>query len=608
MDNNHIFYIHLKCKRWENIFPNILTILFLLIIPNIIVAQNTYLLNGKNNDIGDAHIQALENGNYWTFQSLPSGSPVTGFPIIRITEFNECGPVKAVEFTHPEIYGVTRFNQSFDDGDTVRIAMRVNPRNLYSHDEVGVLSVDKNTFGYRYQYVRADNIIIPKAFIPAGPDQYFLHTFLSYTDRPPQYCSFLLDKEFNILNQYENFSEWTATGSVASTPNGYITATSENIYKLDLGLNPVWRKKLNNGHYIGNFIGQDDGVIMYVAQRPSPREIVLIKLDFNGNIIWQSGNLNFNNLKDRSFIVAENSGGNVNVVVFKFDSSNLFTDQLVVFTVDADNGNVLSAKNTFNHSLIEKFRLVDFSTNINSQNLLTLRTPDDKHFFWNILDEATCDLNVSAMTVAPSAPLELNSANMPASIQDNFTTGSYVWTRTDVAPDAELICENILPLADLLPDDTTACEEFNLFLDASDTPYDILWENGDTAKSRMITESGKYNYEINHCDINYGETITVTLEKCNCQFYLPNAISPNDDGINDIFQVYNICEYLTSFEIKIFNRWGGLVFSSQDQLFEWDGTFKGQKIDPGVYTYFLKYKSSFENEPRFLEGSIIIMR
>lgn len=583
-------------------------ILFQLFNFNKIESQNAYLLNGKNGDVGDAHIQWLDNENYWTIQALPSGAAVTGYPVIRITEFNKCGPTRTTEFTNLDIYGISSFRTSFADGDTVRIIMRISPKNLYPSDEVGILSIDKKTFKHRYNYVRADNSIIPITLIPVKNNQYFLYAFLSYTDRPPRYGSFLLNNNFDIIDYYENFIEWTVAGDVVELEDGYILATSENIYKLNKDLSPLWLKKFEERRYTGGFIKQSDGIVMYAVQPPFPWETVLIKIDFEGNLMWQSNDVNFNDMKFRNFQVFEKSNGDLEFYVFKSDPDALLTDQLAIYTIDSENGNIISAKNTFNHPLIEKFRLTHFSKNNTDINQLLLKTPDNKHLIWNIVDGASCDLNDGAPVTQASTPIQLTPANTPITVQDYLKTGSYIWTSSDTVPDAELICETILPFNDQLQDYTSACKEIGLSLDISEVPYPIIWENGDTLKTKTISNTGTYSYIIDYCDIDFEETIHVELETCDCEYFIPNAFSPNDDGFNDAFKLFNPCEYLTAFEFKIFNRWGDLVFSTEDQLAEWDGTYLGQNASPGVYAYFIKYESSFGSSPRTLEGSVLLVR
>jgi gliding motility-associated-like protein len=70
--------------------------------------------------------------------------------------------------------------------------------------------------------------------------------------------------------------------------------------------------------------------------------------------------------------------------------------------------------------------------------------------------------------------------------------------------------------------------------------------------------------------------------------FVPNAFSPNGDGKNDVFQVRGT--YLAAFELKIFNRWGELLFESNSLQNSWDGTFKNKKCPVGVYYFQLKAK------------------
>jgi gliding motility-associated-like protein len=68
--------------------------------------------------------------------------------------------------------------------------------------------------------------------------------------------------------------------------------------------------------------------------------------------------------------------------------------------------------------------------------------------------------------------------------------------------------------------------------------------------------------------------------------YVPNAFSPNGDGENDILFVRTlVTEELL---LRVFNRWGEMVFETTDKNVGWDGTFKGKLLDPDVYDYYIK--------------------
>jgi len=77
--------------------------------------------------------------------------------------------------------------------------------------------------------------------------------------------------------------------------------------------------------------------------------------------------------------------------------------------------------------------------------------------------------------------------------------------------------------------------------------------------------------------------------------FVPNAFSPNGDGNDDVFKVYG--DNISAVSMKIFNRWGELVFESTNSLQGWDGRYKGVIQEPNVYVYdiivtFLDYSQS----------------
>jgi gliding motility-associated-like protein len=82
------------------------------------------------------------------------------------------------------------------------------------------------------------------------------------------------------------------------------------------------------------------------------------------------------------------------------------------------------------------------------------------------------------------------------------------------------------------------------------------------------------------------DTVTVFVDM-NCgDVYLPNAFSPNGDNQNDVFYVRGNCIKYMDFEI--YNRWGEKVFESTDPSKGWDGTWRGEKCEAAVFTYFLR--------------------
>ncbi|RZK47439.1 MAG: gliding motility-associated C-terminal domain-containing protein, partial [Pedobacter sp.] len=69
-------------------------------------------------------------------------------------------------------------------------------------------------------------------------------------------------------------------------------------------------------------------------------------------------------------------------------------------------------------------------------------------------------------------------------------------------------------------------------------------------------------------------------------FFIPNAMTPNGDGKNDVFRVYG--SSIKAVDIRIYNSWGELIYQTNDNQKGWDGTYKGKKQPAGVYIYTVK--------------------
>ncbi len=65
--------------------------------------------------------------------------------------------------------------------------------------------------------------------------------------------------------------------------------------------------------------------------------------------------------------------------------------------------------------------------------------------------------------------------------------------------------------------------------------------------------------------------------------YIPNAFTPNSDGLNDFFGA--VGEGIDWFRMEIYDRWGELIFESSDVDVMWDGTYKGKPVQVGTYVY-----------------------
>lgn len=86
----------------------------------------------------------------------------------------------------------------------------------------------------------------------------------------------------------------------------------------------------------------------------------------------------------------------------------------------------------------------------------------------------------------------------------------------------------------------------------------------------------------------YQQSFLISVVNTTNDIYIPNAFSPNEDGYNDSWQIYN-GEDIDLISCKIYDRWGNLVYNIESGIINWDGSFKGKALNPGVFIYQLVY-------------------
>ena len=167
----------------------------------------------------------------------------------------------------------------------------------------------------------------------------------------------------------------------------------------------------------------------------------------------------------------------------------------------------------------------------------------------------------------------------------------------------------------ILPNDTSICNGDSIIIYIDNNKYSIEWQDGSNFNYYIIKNQGEYIVKLNDgCFTNY-DTLTVNLRNCNkdtinnCKVIIPSAFSPNNDNNNDYIRAYTNCNNINNFNLKIFNRWGEQVFTSNNITDLWDGTYKLQNQPMGVYAYFLLYSSEDSNNKiNLLKGNITLIR
>ena len=99
--------------------------------------------------------------------------------------------------------------------------------------------------------------------------------------------------------------------------------------------------------------------------------------------------------------------------------------------------------------------------------------------------------------------------------------------------------------------------------------------------------------------------VTVKVDFTCGDFFVPNAFSPNGDGLNDMINVHGFC--IGTYNLQIFSRWGEKVFETSSLTESWDGTFRGKNMDTGVFVYRAD-GITIDGRPFNIKGNITLIR
>lgn len=125
-------------------------------------------------------------------------------------------------------------------------------------------------------------------------------------------------------------------------------------------------------------------------------------------------------------------------------------------------------------------------------------------------------------------------------------------------------------------------------LDAGNPGSQYDWSTGESSQAILASAYGWYFVQVtNSFDCALRDSVVVN-EYCPSSIYLPNTFTPNGDGINDEFLA--VGKNIASLHMVVFDRWGGVLFESNDPSIGWDGTFKGEPVKNDMYIWKIRYR------------------
>lgn len=214
--------------------------------------------------------------------------------------------------------------------------------------------------------------------------------------------------------------------------------------------------------------------------------------------------------------------------------------------------------------------------------------------FTNTSSPDTCKRNVGTASVAvntgtPPYTYLWNPAGETTSTLNNLSEGNYSIVVTDsqgCTKAASVFIDNTGEFTIELGNDTTICSN-NSFMLSPGNFASYTWQDNSQNSFYEIAVPGIYWVEvISSSGCSASDTINI-IEDCLHDIIVPNAFSPNGDGINDVFLAQAV--HVEVFNMQVYNRWGERVFESNSIQQGWKGSHKKSKAGAGIYTWMIQY-------------------
>ena len=190
------------------------------------------------------------------------------------------------------------------------------------------------------------------------------------------------------------------------------------------------------------------------------------------------------------------------------------------------------------------------------------------------------------------------------------SSGTYTFEYSEegcVVSDEVEVVVNPLPYIDAV---TTqyGCIEQDFTIVISDFSAGVYeWIDGTQAPYLNVSAPGEYWFMVTNQCGSTAETITVVFEDCEDAVYIPNCFTPDNDGVNDAWKV--ITRNINSMSTKVLNRWGEVVFESNDLSPVWTGGFNSGDtfVADGLYFFRIEFERR-DGQKELREGSMFMIR
>jgi len=212
---------------------------------------------------------------------------------------------------------------------------------------------------------------------------------------------------------------------------------------------------------------------------------------------------------------------------------------------------------------------------------------------------------------SPSSSLNNDSINNP--VAEPISTTEYYVHGSDacgVTVDSVTVFVFDPPIVEADYDSIIYCHSGTQITLTGQETYSYQWLNpdisNDTSSSVFVNPDNDAIYQVNVSNAICDTSLQFPVMVSNAQIAIPTAFSPNNDGINDFFYILRSCP-LTLNYLRVFNRWGELIFETNDIHGKWDGTFKNKNCPIDVYVYVVSATQT-NGENYQLKGNVTLVR
>jgi gliding motility-associated-like protein len=358
------------------------------------------------------------------------------------------------------------------------------------------------------------------------------------------------------------------------------------------------------------------GERLLLAKDSTNQQLLLFKINDNGQIIWNKSYKNTNTTNSSKAVALPKQNGK-GFFIMQSDASSTFNFHAAITNAIGNNPcSQLSASVIAEDAkwpwLVQKVNLFPNLLNIDfryspfliTQNTYPLSQTTNCEYQYSCCKDVIDSINQKNISLCPGENYTLPDNTK---VKDS---GTYYGTfKTQRGCDSILFynIKILKPPSDLnTSPDTCLNNASTIQLRATDGYDSYLWNNTSLSDPfYSVYTPGTYTVKVqNKC----GTKIDSILVYDNCDFtvYFPNAFTPNKDNVNDILKVPNQNKNKL-LKLRVYNRYGQLIFQTTKLEEGWDGTFKGLPQPTGVYMYFLEMEG-LSGKKVNQKGTVVLIR